>query len=67
MAFKPGISFPTGDDKRGLGAGALGGHLYLIASQELGPWAFHGNLGYIRNENTIDERKDIWHASFAAT
>jgi long-subunit fatty acid transport protein len=23
------------------------------------------NLGYKRNENTIDERKDIWHASLA--
>jgi len=23
--------------------------------------------GYIRNENKVDERKDIWHASFAAT
>jgi hypothetical protein len=24
------------------------------------------NLGYIRNENTVDERKDIWYASVAA-
>jgi long-subunit fatty acid transport protein len=67
MALKPGISFPTGDDEKGLGAGQLGGHLFLIASQELGSWAFHGNLGYIRNENKIDERKDIWHASLATT
>ena len=67
MALKPGISIPTGNDEKGLGAGRLGGHLFLIASQELGSWAFHGNLGYIRNENKVDERKDIWHASFAAT
>jgi hypothetical protein len=67
MALKPGISFPTGDDEKGLGAGQLGGHLFLIASQELGSWAFHGNLGYIRNESKVDERKDIWHASLAAT
>ena len=65
--MKPGISIPTGNDEKGLGAGQLGGHLFLIASQELGSWAFHGNLGYIRNENKVDERKDIWHASFAAT
>jgi Putative MetA-pathway of phenol degradation len=65
--IKPGISIPTGNDEKGLGAGRLGGHLFLIASQELGSWAFHGNLGYIRNENKVDERKDIWHASFAAT
>ena len=67
MALKPGISIPTGNDEKGLGAGLLGGHLFLIASQELGSWAFHGNLGYIRNENKVDERKDIWHASFATT
>lgn len=67
MALKPGISIPTGNDEKGLGAGQLGAHLFLIASQELGSWAFHGNLGYIRNENKIDERKDIWHASVAAT
>jgi long-subunit fatty acid transport protein len=67
LALKPGISFPTGNEEKGLGAGQLGGHLFLIASQELGSWAFHGNLGYIRNENKVDERKDIWHASLAAT
>jgi hypothetical protein len=67
LALKPGISIPTGNDEKGLGAGRLGGHLFLIASQELGSWAFHGNLGYIRNENKVDERKDIWHASLAAT
>jgi hypothetical protein len=67
LALKPGISFPTGDDEKSLGAGQLGGHLFLIATQELGSWAFHSNLGYIRNENKVDERKDIWHASLAAT
>ena len=67
LACKPGISFPTGNEEKGLGTGTLGGHLFLIGSQELGSWAFHGNLGYIRNENKFDERKDIWHASLAAT
>jgi hypothetical protein len=67
MALKPGISIPTGNDEKGLGTGQLGGHLFLIGSKELGSWAFHANLGYIRNENKVDERKDIWHASFAAT
>jgi hypothetical protein len=67
LALKPGISIPTGNDEKGLGAGLLGGHLFLIGSKELGSWAFHANLGYIRNENKVDERRDIWHASFAAT
>jgi hypothetical protein len=28
-------------------------------------WAFDLNLGYKRNENKLDEREDIWHASLA--
>jgi hypothetical protein len=67
LALKPGIIFPTGDDEKGLGAGQIGGHIFLIASQELGSWAFHANFGYIRNENDADEHKDIWHASLAST
>jgi hypothetical protein len=67
LALKPGISIPTGNDEKGLGTGQLGGHLFLIGSKELGPCAFHANLGYIRNENKADERKDIWHASLATT
>lgn len=67
LALKPGISFPTGNDEKGLGAGRVGGHIFLIASQEVGALSFHGNLGYIRNENKSDERRDIWHASLAAT
>jgi len=67
LALKPGISFPTGDDDKGLGSGKIGGHLFMIASQEIDSWAFHANLGYIRNENDFDEQKDIWHASLAAT
>jgi len=67
LALKPGISFPTGDEDKGLGTGKIGGQIFLIASQEVEPFAFHANLGYIRNENDADERADIWHASLAAT
>lgn len=67
LALKPGIHFPTGNHEKGLGTGKVGGHLFLIGSRELGPWAFHANLEYIRNENKTDERKNIWHASLATT
>jgi hypothetical protein len=69
FALKPGISFPTGDEDKGLGAGKTGYHIYLIGSKEAAPWAFHANLGYSRNENSevVDELKDIWHASLAVT
>ncbi len=67
FAVKPGASFPTGDEDKGLGAGKTGYHVFLIGSQEAAPWAFHANLGYMRNENKFDEEKNIWHASLATT
>lgn len=69
VAFKPGVSFPTGNKKKGLGAGKAGYGAFFIASGEAKPWDFHFNVGYRRNENTVDvdERKDIWHGSLAAT
>lgn len=67
LAIKPGLTLPTGDDEKGLGAGKATYSLFFIASQEMDPWTFHLNLGYIRNENTLDEERDLWHASVAAS
>jgi len=66
LAVKPGISIPTGDEARGLGSGGAGLRVFLIATGEVEPVAIHANVGYTRQENTADERKDIWHASIAA-
>lgn len=66
LAIKPGISIPTGDEDKGLGAGKVGYSMFLIGTQEIEPIAIHMNLGYQRNENCFDERNDIWHASIAA-
>ena len=66
IALKPGITFPTGDDQKGFGAGRVTYEAFLINTKEIGAWAFHLNLGYKRNENEVDEEKDIWHASFAS-
>jgi hypothetical protein len=65
FALKPGVTFPTGNDKKGLGAGRATSHLFFISTKEVKPWAFHFNLGYIRNENKVNEKMDIWHASLA--
>jgi hypothetical protein len=66
FAVKPGLSLPTGDDDKGLGAGKVGGHLYLIGMKEAGPMTFIANVGYIRYETDVDgAEKDIWHASIA--
>jgi hypothetical protein len=67
LALKPGVIMPTGDENKGLGAGKAGYSAFFITTKEAAPWAFHMNLGYIRNENKADEEKNIWHASLAAT
>jgi hypothetical protein len=67
LAFKPGVSLPTGNEEKGLGTGKTGYQAFMIGSSEAAPWAFHANLGYIRNENNANEEKNIWHASLAAT
>ncbi|MCX8031312.1 MAG: transporter, partial [Thermodesulfovibrionales bacterium] len=48
FAIKPGFTLPTGDDKKGLGAGKATYSLYLIVTKEIEPFAFHLNAGYIR-------------------
>jgi hypothetical protein len=71
FAVKPGISLPTGDEEKGLGNGKVSYSTFFIATKEAEPWAFHFNVGYIRNEYKLqaDEeanRKDIWHVSLAS-
>ncbi len=71
FAVKPGISLPTGDEEKGLGNGKVSYSMFFITTKETGPWAFHFNAGYTRNEYKLqaDEeanRKNIWHASLAS-
>jgi len=66
FAVKPGITFPTGDEDKQLGTGKITCSLYFITTRELKPWAFHVNLGYIGNQNKLDQREALWHASVAA-
>jgi hypothetical protein len=65
LALKPGITLPTGNENRGLGGGRTTYRLFFITTKELAPWAFHLNVGYIRNENNGEDRADLWHASAA--
>jgi hypothetical protein len=67
FALKPGVTIPTGDEGEDLGNGKMTCYLYFIASKEMDPWALHFNLGYIRNNNSEDDRENIWHASLAST
>jgi len=65
LALKPGVSLPTGDEDKGLGAGRAGYRLFLVGTKEFEPFAVHVNAGYMRNENNFDERTDLWLASVA--
>jgi hypothetical protein len=71
FAIKPGVMLPFGDENKGLGSGKISYSTFLITTKEMGPWAFHFNVGYILNKYKLpaDEdanRKDIWHASLAS-
>jgi len=72
LAVKPGMTFPSGNENRGLGNGKVSYGATMIATQELDPFTFHLNLAYTHNEFKLDldkesNRSDIWHASLAAT
>lgn len=67
LGLKPGVSLPTGDERKGLGAGRVGWGSLLIASYEPGPVALHAHVGYKRHRNTIGERVSLTHISAAAT
>ena len=65
LALKPGITFPSGDDTRNLGAGKYTWSTYVTASYATAPWIWHLHLGYVRHNNTFNKRENIWHASAA--
>lgn len=66
FALKPGITFSTGDKDKQLGTGRTTYSLFFITTKEVAPWKFHVNLGYIGNENSLDQRVPLWHASIAS-
>ncbi len=70
VALKPSLTFPTGDEKKGLGNGEVSAGSTLIVSKEGVLGRLHLNLAYTRNEYGLEEdelflHNDIWHASFA--
>ena len=89
FALKPGLTLPTGNDSRGLGAGKATYHVLFITTYNFGEerfapegrrietpeekamhhieWTAHFNAGYIRNENSVGERTDLWTYSVAGS
>ena len=63
VALKPGFTVPTGNGDKNLGAGRPTYHLLSLATKQMQPWQFDMNIGYLYNENTSGDRKNIWSAS----
>lgn len=67
LGFKPGITLPTGDERRGLGTGRTTWGALLILSWEPGDWAFHTHAGVRHNNNAVGQRTTLAHISAALT
>ncbi len=65
LALKPVIGIPVGRDDQGFGTGRLGLTCWVIGSIDLMPVIIHFNLAYFRNDNAVNERTDLYHASIA--
>lgn len=65
LGLKPGLLLPTGDERKGLGAGRTGWKSLLIMTWEDGPVVFHANAGYLRHRNTLGERSSLTQFSGA--
>lgn len=65
LALKPGFSIPSGDEDKGFASEITGFRFFLIGTKEFEPFAVHINTGLIRNENNLDDCKNLWHTSIA--
>lgn len=65
LAWKPGLTAPTGDAEDGLGSGRVTGRLSLLATRRWSRVALHANAGYAYNPNHDGERLHLWRFSAA--
>ena len=67
LGLKSGITLPTGDEKKFLGAGRVTWGALLIGSYEPGTVAVHSHVGYRDYRNVVGLKTSLWHFSVAAT
>jgi hypothetical protein len=70
FAIKPSITFPTGDEEKGLGFGREAYGITFISTFEREEWCVSVNLGYLYNEYGLQSnrdayRQDLWSASLS--
>jgi hypothetical protein len=66
VVLKPGIILATGDVERGFGGGRVAAGAALVATFEHEGWNLHVHGGYLRNNNKVGDRRDMWHLSASA-
>ncbi|HET6491218.1 MAG TPA: transporter [Syntrophales bacterium] len=70
FAIKPSVTFPTGDEAKGLGFGREAYGITFISTFEREEWLVTANLGYLYNDYGLQSERDanrpsIWSASLA--
>lgn len=65
LGLKPGITLPTGNEDRGLGAGRVTWGSLAIVSYDVEGASLHSHAGYRYNNNVLGLRKSLWHFSGA--
>jgi hypothetical protein len=53
--------------RKGLGAGRAVPSVFLVSTSERNAWGWNIHVGYLRNENRVDERQNLWHISGSVT
>jgi hypothetical protein len=70
FAIKPSVTFPTGDEAKGLGFGREAYGITFISTLDREAWCVSVNLGYLYNEYGLQSdrdtlRQDIWSANLS--
>ncbi len=70
FAIKPSVTFPTGDEAKGIGFGREAYGITAISTFEREEWCVSANLGYLYNEYGLQSNRDanrssIWSASLS--
>lgn len=70
FAIKPSVTFPTGDEAKGLGYGREAYGITFISTFEREEWCVSANVGYLYNDYGLPSdrdayRRDIWSASLS--
>lgn len=66
IGLKPGITFATGDERRGLGTGKTTLGSLLIGSWKQDRVAVHAHAGWRQNSNSVGQRQNISQVATAA-